>query len=307
MEWINLHLSTLRSEVFIGAEPVERATWLCLLGYCCGQENSGRIEACRDWKDRRWQQVAGVTRAEVMRESGLWKWESDSLVIAFYPLEQETNLRRRRATARTNGRSGGRPPARFTETDVGSHVGTDEEPTLVPTSEPAVNPDGKRKEREWNGIEYVNARASESLSAHLDPATADPDNWLQSPLGKQIEETVRLYPANGDSPSAMRMLFDHIVTTRRSDDDRLAYAREIHDRVTIHRSRFDALPLAEKRWVPSPERYFGSGMWLHNPNIKPWTIHADSPTTRPGRIAAPLAGGANAAAVASGEYELPIG
>ena len=65
MNWININTDTLRSEEYLGAEPVERATWLNLLAWCCAQENGGEIENCREWKDRKWQQLCGVTKTEV--------------------------------------------------------------------------------------------------------------------------------------------------------------------------------------------------------------------------------------------------
>jgi hypothetical protein len=96
MEWINIHTATLNSPEFIGAEPVDRATWLCLLAYCCGQENGGRIAACTDWGDRRWQQLARVTAREIRRASELWNWDGADLVIRFYPTSREREIRLKR-------------------------------------------------------------------------------------------------------------------------------------------------------------------------------------------------------------------
>ena len=97
MEYINIHRSVLDGAEFVGAEPLDRATWLMLLSYCCGQENGGVIEACRPWADRRWQQLAKVTAEEVQRVSDLWKWDGDDLVVNFYPeqAEKETRAKRR--------------------------------------------------------------------------------------------------------------------------------------------------------------------------------------------------------------------
>jgi len=57
MRWLNIEIANLRSPAFVGAEPVERATWLSLLAYCSDQENGGVIKGCREWKDRQWQKV----------------------------------------------------------------------------------------------------------------------------------------------------------------------------------------------------------------------------------------------------------
>jgi hypothetical protein len=68
MIWLNLNVATLDSEEFVGSDPVERATWLCLLRYCVGQENGGRIAGCKKWKDSHWQQLCRVTLREIFRE-----------------------------------------------------------------------------------------------------------------------------------------------------------------------------------------------------------------------------------------------
>ncbi len=99
MDWLNLHTSVLDSEAVIGSEPVDRATWLFLLRYCCGQENGGRIGNCLDWGDRRWQQLCRVTLAEVQRRSELWRWDGADLVIAFYFVEKEVEVQRLRGQA----------------------------------------------------------------------------------------------------------------------------------------------------------------------------------------------------------------
>jgi hypothetical protein len=74
MKWLNFEVKTFRSTEFLGSEPTERATWIALLAYCADHENGGTIPSCRDWKDRRWQQLVGVTKAEVEAETELWQW-----------------------------------------------------------------------------------------------------------------------------------------------------------------------------------------------------------------------------------------
>lgn len=120
MDWINLHTSFLDSPEFIGAEPVDRATWVCLLRYCVGQENGGRIVSCKAWGDRKWQQLIRVTLEEVRRTADLWAWDGDDLVVTNYPAEKEQEVQEMRALGRTkspakaaaaraNGAKGGRP------------------------------------------------------------------------------------------------------------------------------------------------------------------------------------------------------
>ena len=68
MNWINIETTTLDSEEFVGSEPINRATWLCLFRFCAGQENGGVIVGCKSWADRKWQQLARVTQPEVFAE-----------------------------------------------------------------------------------------------------------------------------------------------------------------------------------------------------------------------------------------------
>jgi hypothetical protein len=143
MDWLNLHTSILDSPEVVGAEPLDRGTWLMLLRYCIGQECGGIIADCAGWKDRKWQQLAKVTLAEVRRESDLWQWVGDNLVVRFYPSDKETQVRQKRETARTNGQRGGRPKTNPEETDVGFP----EEPTLASSEKAEGEGEGERKEK----------------------------------------------------------------------------------------------------------------------------------------------------------------
>lgn len=103
MKWLNLEIATLHSETYIGEDPVGRATWLALLTYCAEQENGGFLAGCAEWKDRKWQQVMGVTLEEVRRPSGLWAWEGGGLRVWKYPVEKEREVAQKRlAAAATN-------------------------------------------------------------------------------------------------------------------------------------------------------------------------------------------------------------
>jgi hypothetical protein len=138
---------------------VARATWLCLLRYCAGQENGGAIKDCKGWPDRKWQQLARVTKEEVLTDSALWRWEGDTLVLWSYPGEKETEVQHRRERARTNGRMGGRPTAK---------------PTLVLEAEPTLVISAKAEgegEGEGEGNEKEKRRADVS-------APANDSEWL---------------------------------------------------------------------------------------------------------------------------------
>jgi hypothetical protein len=93
----------MRSPEFIGAEPVERATWVCLLAYCAEQENGGRIENCAGWGDRRWMQTCGITLEEVQANSELWFWQNGDLLVAKYPIDDENKVKARKVAGRKGG------------------------------------------------------------------------------------------------------------------------------------------------------------------------------------------------------------
>ena len=103
MNYLNLNISTLRAPEFLGSEPVARATWLCVVGYCIDQENNGRVAACKGWKDRQWQQTCGVTLDEVNASAPLLAWDGDDLVVWRYPIAHQAKCE----TNRENGRAGG--------------------------------------------------------------------------------------------------------------------------------------------------------------------------------------------------------
>ena len=147
MDWLNLHTSILDSPDVVGAEPLDRGTWLMLLRFCIGQENGGSIADCGGWKDRKWQQLARVTLAEVKRESELWCWNDGCLIVWGYPAEKETEVRAKREVAKTNGKSGGRPKKNPEETNIGFYQ--EPEPVFFEKAEG----EGKEKGKEWNGME----------------------------------------------------------------------------------------------------------------------------------------------------------
>lgn len=150
MEWLNLHTSTLDSPQFVGAEPAERATWLCLLRYCVGQENGGRIALCRGWNDRRWQQLCRVMKREVIGPSDLWEWDGDDLVVWAYPVNKEEEVKRNRS----NGAKGGRPAGSAKTNLVPFPSAIPQETTrfLSGSVDGSTSAETERKGREGKGI-----------------------------------------------------------------------------------------------------------------------------------------------------------
>ena len=108
MNWLNIPLALLRSPELTGAEPEERATWLFVLGYCADQENGGTIKKCKAWKCRQWQQTCGVTLQEVSRESKLWKWKGEDLLVTFYPIDKEKEVQAKRKAGSAGGKISGK-------------------------------------------------------------------------------------------------------------------------------------------------------------------------------------------------------
>ena len=127
MEYMNVPTALFSSPEFIGAEPIQRATWIALLAWCCTQENGGIIEGCRSWGMRRWMQTCGVMDKEVMNGGELYHFDGDNLVVFGYPGGVQELLERKRVIARENGKLGGRPKKTHVETDME----TEEKPTLV--------------------------------------------------------------------------------------------------------------------------------------------------------------------------------
>ena len=151
MHWINIHTETLRGVEFLGAEPIERATWLSLLGWCCAQENGGTIESCKEWTSRKWQQICGVTLEEVSIKSDLYEFTGNGLIIHFYPMEHQEKAE----ASRVNGKKGGRPrktkeAETFTQQEdkpIGSVLVNLDETQGITKSEPSHNLNSKSKSK----------------------------------------------------------------------------------------------------------------------------------------------------------------
>ena len=67
LEFVPVPREALRSEAYLGSEPVDRATWLALLAYSFGQLSGGRLEGAAAWKNRKLEQLLGITREELER------------------------------------------------------------------------------------------------------------------------------------------------------------------------------------------------------------------------------------------------
>jgi len=146
VNWLNIHTATLDSPEFLGADPLQRAAWLCLLRYCAGQENGGTIPRCAGWMDWQWQQIVRVTLDQVQQPCALYSWQGDDLTIAFYPLDKELEVKGKRETASTNGKKGGRPRKEASNPPLENPEETQKKPTLVNSGKAEGEKKKKKKE-----------------------------------------------------------------------------------------------------------------------------------------------------------------
>jgi hypothetical protein len=107
MKWLNLETKVRTAPEFVGADPANRATWLCLMLFCAEHENGGTVQLCGGWGDRRWMQTCGVTKQEVHELCDLWRWVGDDLVIWGYPVERELEVSAKRIGGRLGGKRSG--------------------------------------------------------------------------------------------------------------------------------------------------------------------------------------------------------
>ena len=218
MDWINIHRTTLSTEEFLGCDPVQRATWLCLLAYCVDQENGGTICEAGAWGDRRWQQIIRITKAEAQDKCPLWSWDGLDLTVWAYPLEKEAIVQQRRGSGRLggsaktqaktqaskqNGALGGRPIS----------VSRDSMPTPEqnnPSRNPSRNPSETQAETQRN-----RNRKGKELE--------------EPPIVPQSEKISRSYPTESEvvehcakhfptwHHSSVRDLYRHYVSTDWND------------------------------------------------------------------------------------------
>lgn len=105
MHYVNISMNAIRGPEYIGSNPVIRATWLSLMGYCAELENGGVIKNCRQWGNRQWMQTCGVMLEEVNTESQLWNFTEDgSLVVKFFPEDQQEKCIKNRESGRKGGK-----------------------------------------------------------------------------------------------------------------------------------------------------------------------------------------------------------
>ena len=172
MIYLNIKTITLRAPEYVGCDPTQRATWLNLLAHCCEQENGGRIEGCGEWKDRQWQQTLGITLEEVKQSCALWRWDGDSVEVAFYPLDQQQLVRAKREGGKRGGKARSEAKTQAARTNGAKH-----NPSSNPSTtqgQPKLEPNEKKRK----GIEKKsNTKQDIGKPVAAVAATSDED-WL---------------------------------------------------------------------------------------------------------------------------------
>jgi len=93
MKYVSYETNLTRNNDFIDAKPAQIGAWFRLMTYCAETENGGEISHCQQWSDKKWLATCGLTRKEVMTKNPLLRWRGDTLIVAFYPVENEERVR----------------------------------------------------------------------------------------------------------------------------------------------------------------------------------------------------------------------
>lgn len=273
MNWLNIEIKTIRCPEYVGSEPVDRATWINLLAYCAEQENGGRIESCRDWKDRRWQQTCGVTREEVLHDCDLWRWESNDLIIWEYPVAKENEVKSKRNGGKNGGIASGKSRSKASrQASIEAQLQASGEAQLQGELE------RKGKERNRKGIEKEENEKGTTLAQHNGASAkqhqdflsemAEIDQILDEPLMPRqaagsmlkLEERVRGLKSDWKLP-----------LTRAEQEDLMGCARAIQDLTdsdwAIIKAYLGArLPQGSPGWQPRSRAKFlqsAPDVWAH--------------------------------------------
>ncbi|MBU6170571.1 MAG: hypothetical protein KGQ87_03640 [Verrucomicrobia bacterium] len=275
MNWLNLSTQTLDSENFLGSDPVGRATWLCLLRYCIGQENGGIITACDAWADRKWQQLVRVTKEEVMQTCDLWSWEGDRLIVWGYPKEKEDEIQHLRHlgkmkttakqdAAKANGKLGGRPKTQQEtqqETQRKTQQETEQETQQKPNKKP-IEEKGNRIEE--NSPPTPQGEESEA-SAAADDFYADEMPTSTAEMMNELEKRVRSLKSGWELP------LGHTEQRQLAAAARCLCALKTADWQTLRDYLHAKIPDGVPAWQPRMRSKFlenPSDVWAHAVNWK---------------------------------------
>lgn len=240
MIWINLLTSVIRAPEYVGAEPVQRATWLNVLAYSCEQENHGKIVGCRSWKDRRWQQTCGVTLSEVDAAAPLLVWEGEDLIVWSYPSNKQAEIEAKRDAGRRCGKS--RSDAKLQAVRSNLEKARESITQSSPQSSARSSPQSC-SQTEWNGMEGKGMEWKDTVVSSDDDAHAIydiyPRKTAKNAALKAIQRALKAKPA--------------------------AYLKE---RTTAYCAVVACWPESERHFIPHPATWFNRGSYDDDP--KTW-------------------------------------
>lgn len=204
MRYAFIKCEDLSSAAFRGAEPVDRATWLCLLAWCYEHENGGRITGAKSWGDRRWQQTVAVMLKEVQRDaSGLWSWDGDDLVVGFYDHTYAEQVRADSRQGTAGGRATSQAKAEASRRN-GALGGQRKEPNGNPTPNPTPNPTGTQQPAQHDNPPEPNEpkpvclsvcqAVSQSNTAAAAPPSREPPPPAADPMDQAFQAVEQANP-----------------------------------------------------------------------------------------------------------------
>jgi len=107
MDHFNIKTTEMRAVAFTSAPMKERGIWLTLMLHCVATEKAV-IESCRNWPEKNWLSVLGVSKADVIKGGSMWEWVNDDLMVWNFPHHHLKVLAVKRAQG-PKGKDGGRP------------------------------------------------------------------------------------------------------------------------------------------------------------------------------------------------------
>ena len=178
----------------IGEEPATRSTYIYLLAWACSQECGGTIKGCAEWSDRRWQQTAAVTKAEVedLCATDMARWDGVDLVLWWYPEEAHAKV----IANRENGKRGGRPRKKAKTEPDKRPTETQEKPCGFGSDNHVANPTETQAETEESRVEEnrEEQNITEDATAQGELAFDEAIDYLEAEPRPTVQEPNRQDP-----------------------------------------------------------------------------------------------------------------
>jgi hypothetical protein len=264
MEWLNIHTATLDSEAVIGADPIERGTWLMLLRFCIGQENGGIVLDAKNWKDRKCQQLLRVTQKEILTPSALWTWHGDDLHVSHYPIDKEQVVK----TNRLNGTRGGRPKNKTKTKPTGFHSDNETDNPDETTRHDFAETEGNRKGKGMEG---------KGMEAETDAAATTTFSPSERILAESL---VAAYPRKYNFGDSLRQAKACLLREAdRTGDPQLAHDNILAGIEAIKDSIATWTDSEKMQFIKQPPAFFAQDHWKDDPTE--WLSRRDKQRTEP--------------------------